>query len=185
MGGMIAQQLAARHPGSVLSLVSIMSTTGGRRVGQPALKVLPFLVKPPATEREQAIERIVELFGIVGSPGFERDVADTRELAGPELRSLLRPPRGGPAARAILAAGDRESDLRRITAPTLVIHGTDDKMVSASGGKRTAKVIRDARLELIEGMGHDLPRGVWPIVVPLIAAHARRAAGQKAPSAAG
>jgi pimeloyl-ACP methyl ester carboxylesterase len=180
MGGMIAQQLAARHPGSVLSLVSIMSTTGGRRVGQPALKVLPFLVKPPATEREQAIERIVELFGIVGSPGFERDVADTRELAGQSFDRSSDRRGAGRQLGAILAAGDRESDLRRITAPTLVIHGTEDKMVRPSGGKATARVIPGARLELIKGMGHDLPQGVWPIIVPMIAAHARRAGDRQA-----
>ncbi len=179
MGGMIAQQLAARHPAKVLSLVSIMSTTGARRVGQPGLKVLPFLAKPPATEREAAVERIVQLFDIVGSPGFERDVADTRELAGRSFDRSSDRRGAGRQLGAILASGNREADLRRITAPTLVIHGADDKMVSPSGGKATAKVIPGARLELIPGMGHDLPRGVWDRIIALITSHARASTGRR------
>ncbi|MCW3010399.1 MAG: alpha/beta fold hydrolase [Solirubrobacterales bacterium] len=185
MGGMIAQQLAVRHPDKVLSLVSIMSTTGARRVGQPALKVLPFLVKPPSREREEAIERVVQLFGLVGSPGFERDVAETREMAGESFDRSSDRRGAGRQLAAILAAGDRTAGLRRITAPTLVVHGTDDKLVAPSGGKATAKAIAGARLELVRGMGHDIPRGAWDEVIGLIAGHARavdaRTSGARTP----
>ncbi|MDQ3630305.1 MAG: alpha/beta fold hydrolase [Actinomycetota bacterium] len=184
MGGMIAQLVAVRHPAKVRSLVSIMSTTGARRVGRPALKVLPFLVKAPATERAEAIERIVELFGVVGSPGFERDVAATRELAGLSFDRSSDGRGGGRQLAAILASGNRERRLRTITAPTLVIHGTDDKMVAPSGGTATARAIPGARLALIRGMGHDLPAGAWEQIVGLIASHARIADGRAAaPSA--
>ncbi len=175
MGGMIAQMLAARHPDKVRSLVSIMSTTGAGRVGQPALKVLPFLLKPPAKERDEAIERIVALFGVVGSPGFERDVAATRELAGASFDRSSDRSGAGRQLAAILASGNRERALRSITTPTLVIHGTEDKMVSPSGGRATCKAIPGARLELIRGMGHDLPPGAWDQVIGLITGHARAA----------
>lgn len=180
MGGMIAQMVAVRHPDRVRSLVSIMSTTGAARVGQPALKVLPFLLKPPARERDEAVERIVQLFGIVGSPGFERDVAATREMAGLSFDRSSDRRGAGRQLAAIIASGNREQALRTITAPTLVIHGTDDKMVAPSGGRATAKAIPGARLELIAGMGHDLPRGAWEQIVGLIAGHARTADGRTA-----
>jgi pimeloyl-ACP methyl ester carboxylesterase len=175
MGGMIAQMLAARHPAKVRTLVSIMSTTGATRVGRPALKVLPFLMKPPATEREAAIERIVALFDVVGSPGFERDVAASRELAGMSFDRSSDRTGAGRQLGAILASGNRTKALASITAPTLVIHGTDDKMVAPSGGRATAKAIPGARLELIPGMGHDLPPALWPRFVRLITDQARAA----------
>ena len=175
MGGMIAQLVAVRHPHRTRSLTSIMSTTGATRVGQPGLKVLPFLVKAPAKEREAAIERIVELFDIVGSPGFERDVAATREMAGISFDRSSDRRGAGRQLGAILASGNREPLLRTITAPTLVIHGIDDKLVSVSGGKATAKAIPNAHLELIKGMGHDLPPGAWDRIVGMIASHARTA----------
>jgi pimeloyl-ACP methyl ester carboxylesterase len=175
MGGMIAQVLAVRHPARVRSLVSIMSSTGAGRVGRPALKVLPFLAKAPAGTREGAVERIVELFGVIGSPGFERDVAATRELAG--LSFDRDPDRRGAGRQlaAILAAGDRTRALAGVQAPTLVVHGTADRMVAPSGGRATARAIPGARLELIPGMGHDLPRGVWPRITRLIVEQARAA----------
>lgn len=175
MGGMIAQVLAVRHPERVRSLVSIMSTTGATRVGRPALKVLPFLVKPPATTREGAAERLVELFGIVGSPGFERDVAATRELAALSFDRDADRRGAGRQLAAILASGDRTRDLAQVRAPTLVVHGTADRMVAPSGGRATAKAIPGARLELIEGMGHDLPPALWPRLTRLIVEQARAA----------
>jgi pimeloyl-ACP methyl ester carboxylesterase len=175
MGGMIAQTLAVRHPQKVRSLVSIMSTTGAGRVGRPALKVLPFLVKPPATDREGAMQRIVELFDVVGSPGFERDVAATRELAGASFDRSSDRTGAARQLAAIIASGNRTKALRTIRAPTLVIHGADDKMVAVSGGKATAKAIPGARLEVIPGMGHDLPVALWPRFVRLIAEQARAA----------
>lgn len=175
MGGMIAQAMAARRASKVCSLVSIMSTTGAGRVGQPAFKVLPFLLKPPATGRDEAIERIVKLFGVVGSPGFEQDVAATREMAGLSFDRSSDRRGAGRQLAAIMASGNREAALRTITAPTLIIHGTDDKLVNVSGGRATARAIPGSRLELIRGMGHDLPPGVWDRIVEMIAAHAHAA----------
>ena len=174
MGGMIAQMLAVRHPDKVLTLTSIMSTTGSRRKGNPALKVYPFFLAARPKDKEKAIERTVKLFDVVGSPGFERDDDEFRELAS---RSIDRGPGddagSGRQLAAILASGNRTAQLRRITAPTLVIHGKNDRLVNASGGRATARAIPGARLELIDGMGHDLPRQLWPRFVDLITRHAQ------------
>jgi pimeloyl-ACP methyl ester carboxylesterase len=180
MGGMIAQGMAGRHPDRVLSLTSIMSTTGSRRVGQAALSVYPFFLGRPPRERDAFVERIVKLFGVVGSTGFERDQEELREMLG---RSYDRDPSPSGAPRqlaAIMAAGNRTRDLDRIKAPTLVIHGTADKLVRKSGGIATAKAIRGSRLVLIEGMGHDLPRGAWPRILDAIVQNAARATEREA-----
>ena len=180
MGGMIAQTMAARHPDRVLSLTSIMSTTGNRRFGNPALNVYPVFLGRPPRDREAHIERISKVFGLIGSPAFERDDDEMRRLAG---LSYDRDPTTGGTPRqlaAILAAGDRTEELRRIEAPTLVIHGSEDRMIAPSGGKATARAIPGAKLMTLEGMGHDLPRGVWDRIVDAIAENTERAARPQA-----
>jgi pimeloyl-ACP methyl ester carboxylesterase len=176
MGGMIAQTLAARHPELVLSLTSIMSTTGNRWVGRPALRLLPMLAARPARSREAAIERVEKVFKAIGSRGLERDMDHLRDVAG---RSYDRG-RGDTAGQArqlaaIRASGDRSRELRRIKAPTQVIHGTGDPLIRRSGGRATARAIPGAELLEIEGMGHDLPRAAWPRMIDAIVANARRA----------
>ena len=175
MGGMIAQAMASRHPDRVRSLVSIMSTTGNRWKGQPAIKTLPVLLSPPPKTKESAVERTLKVFKLVGSPGFERDEQELAEMA--ELSYDRRGSAAGPGRQiaAVIASGDRTPALGRITAPTLVIHGTADKLVRPSGGKATAAAIPGAKLMLIDGMGHDLPRGTWPRIVDGIAENATRA----------
>ena len=162
MGGMIAQTIAARRPERVLSLTSIMSSTGSRWRGQPALRTYRQFLRPVSTDRATYIAQTAALFDIVGSPGFERDGEDLRDLLG---RMYDRGHDAGSVARqlaAILASGDRTVELRRITAPTLVIHGTADKLVAPSGGRATARAIPGARLLMIEGMGHDPPAEPGP-----------------------
>ncbi len=176
MGGMIAQSLAARHPGSVRSLVSIMSTTGRRWVGQPAARIYPLLVRRPAEGREAMIERTLKVFRAIGSTGLEQDTDTLRDIAE---RSWDRGHDAtGPARQlaAIVASGDRTAEVKRIKAPTLVIHGSVDKMVRPSGGRATARAIPGAKLMKIDGMGHDLPRGAWERILDGIAATAERAA---------
>jgi pimeloyl-ACP methyl ester carboxylesterase len=173
MGGMIAQTLAARHPEMVLSLTSIMSTTGSRRVGQPAVRLFPILLARPARGREKAIERAEKVFTAIGSKGLEPDMDHVREIAGRSFDRGRGDQRG--QARqlgAIAASGNRTRELRRITAPTLVIHGTDDPLIRPSGGRATARAIPDARLIEIEGMGHDLPRAAWDRILEGIATNA-------------
>jgi len=182
MGGMIAQTMAAHHPERVLSLVSIMSSTGSRWSGQPAPRILPVFLQKPAATKEAYQERIVKLFALVGSPGFERDDDDLRELAGTSWDRGVDPAGFARQLGAIIASGHRAADLRRIRVPTLVIHGKSDRLVRPSGGRATARAIPNARLELIDGMGHDLPRGVWPRILDGIEQTAARAEPARAPS---
>ena len=184
MGGMIAQVLAAEHPEAVRSLTSIMSTTGSRWHGQPALPVYRYLLRPSPTDRDGYINRSAEVFGLVGSTGFDRDEQSIRERAARSYDRGFDVRAGGRQLGAILASGDRTKSLAGITAPTLVIHGTVDKLVRPSGGKATAKAIPGARLMKIEGMGHDLPRGAWPQIIDAVAEHARAADGARAGAAA-
>jgi pimeloyl-ACP methyl ester carboxylesterase len=177
MGGMIAQVLAVRRPELVLSLTSMLSTTGNRRVGQTAWRLLPILAARPVKGREAAVERAEKVFGMIGSKGLEQDMDHLRDVAG---RSFDRG-RGDGAGQArqlaaIIASGDRTRALRRIKVPTLVIHGTADPLIRSSGGRATARAIPGAKLIEIEGMGHDLPRGAWPRMLDAIEANARRAA---------
>ncbi|MFN2615867.1 MAG: alpha/beta fold hydrolase [Thermoleophilaceae bacterium] len=183
MGGMIGQVLAARHPERVLSFTSIMSTTGSRWRGRPALRALPKLLARPKEGKEAYVERLVRLFRVVGSPGFERDEDALRRLAGQAYDRGVSNAGLARQLAAINASGHRKEDLRGIKAPTLVIHGTKDRLVKRSGGKATAKAIPEARLMMIEGMGHDLPPGAWPRIVEGIvknAARAREAAHSRA-----
>jgi pimeloyl-ACP methyl ester carboxylesterase len=174
MGGMIAQTIAAHHPGRVASLVSIMSTTGNWRVGVPAARAYPYLLAKGAHTREIYQERGVKLFRLVGSqpPTFPYDDDRVRELAGISWDRSRSFAGTGRQLAAILASGDRTPDLGRITAPTLVIHGTKDRLVGPSGGRATAKAIRGARMLSIDGMGHDLPRGAWPRITDAIVENA-------------
>jgi pimeloyl-ACP methyl ester carboxylesterase len=184
MGGMIGQVLAAEHPEAVRSLTSIMSTTGSRWHGQPALSVYRYLLRPPPRDRDAYIQRSAEVFGLVGSTGFDRDEQYVRERAARSYDRGFDVRAGGRQLGAILASGDRTRSLAKITAPTLVIHGTVDKMIRPSGGRATARATPGARLMTIEGMGHDLPRGAWPQIIDAISEHARSADGARAEAAA-
>ncbi len=175
MGGMIAQVLTIERPERVRSLVSIMSTTGSRFVGQPAAAVYPFFVKPMPKSKEGFLERGLALWKVIGSPGFPRTDEEIRDLLERSYERGLSPTGTMRQLAAIVASGNRTKDLRRISVPTLVIHGTKDKMIRVSGGKATARAIPGARLELIEGMGHDMPREVWPRLIAGIEATVERA----------
>jgi len=175
MGGMIAQTIAARHPARVLSLTSIMSTTGDRKVGRARRRMLPILLRRPRPGRETNVARAARVFRAIGSPGFAFDEEGVREVAGRSYDRCFHPAGAAHQLAAILASGDRTPALRSIRAPTLVIHGKDDPLVGVSGAKATAKAIPDAELMLIDGMGHDLPRELWPRIVEGIRANADRA----------
>jgi pimeloyl-ACP methyl ester carboxylesterase len=174
-GGMIAQTLAVRRPERVLSLTSIMSTTGDPSVGQPHPEALPVLLAGRPTDREGFVEFVVRAWGVIGSPGFDADEDALRETARASYDRGIHPDGTARQLIAILASGDRTDSLRRLRVPTTVIHGGDDPLIDVSGGEATAEAIPGAELVLIEGMGHDLPRALWPRFVDLIVANAERA----------
>jgi pimeloyl-ACP methyl ester carboxylesterase len=182
MGGMIGQTLGIEHAARVRSLVSIMSTTGSRRVGTPTLKAFGILLAQAPRGRDAYVERIVKTFKVIGSPAYPMDEAQFRELAG-RLYDRSHNPKGVlRQMHAISASGDRTAALRKLRLPVTVIHGTRDPLVRPSGGRATARAIPGARLRIVEGMGHDLPRALWPIFADEIADTASRA-GRRAPAA--
>jgi pimeloyl-ACP methyl ester carboxylesterase len=177
MGGMIAQLLAARHPQQVRSLTSIMSNTGSIRNGQPSLRVYRVFLRRPGEGREAFIAHTERLFNAIGSPGLPHDATDLHELATTSYERDHDPTGPGRQLAAILASGDRTPQLRGIKAPTLVVHGSADPLVSPSGGRATARAIPGAKLMTIPGMGHDLPRAIWPQLIDALAELAHRADG--------
>jgi pimeloyl-ACP methyl ester carboxylesterase len=175
MGGMIAQTMAIEHPERVRSLVSIMSNTGSRWTGLPSRGAMSVLLGPRPRGREAAVERAVKTFSVIGSPGYPFDEERIRRVAG------LSYDRGHSAAgvlrqlHAITASGDRTRALHDVCVPTTVIHGDRDVLVRPAGGRATARAIPNARLKMIDGMGHDLPRQLWPVFAEEIAVNAARA----------
>jgi pimeloyl-ACP methyl ester carboxylesterase len=173
MGGMIAQTLAANHPERVLTLTSIMSTTGARRVGQPSRRLYPLFLRDMPKEREPFVARMVKGAHQIGSKAFPPDVDRLTAMLGRAFDRGYHP--GGTLRQlaAIIASGDRTEALRSIKAPTLVIHGDADRLVRFSGGEATAAAIPGAKLVTIKGMGHDLPAKAWPEIIEAIVEHAR------------
>jgi pimeloyl-ACP methyl ester carboxylesterase len=174
MGGMIAQEMAIQHPDRVLSLTSIMSMTGELPFGQPDLAVIPVLLETAPSEREANIEHNVEVSRAISSPEFfDEDRAIKR--AALAFDRCYYPPGINNQILAILASGSRDEALRKLDLPTLVIHGTEDPLVTPSGGEHTAEVLRGSELVMFEGMGHDLPAHYWSQIIDAICSVAARA----------
>ncbi|OXM60166.1 alpha/beta fold hydrolase [Amycolatopsis vastitatis] len=165
MGGMIAQTLAFRHPERVRSLTSIMSSTGGRLVGRPSPRAMSMLFATPPRTRADYVEMLVRTFRLIGSPGYPFDERRMRDRAERTYDRGVHP--GGTLRQlaAIMAEHDRAPRLRKVRVPALVVHGARDPLVHVSGGRATARAIPGADLDVVPGMGHDLPRAVWPRVI--------------------
>jgi pimeloyl-ACP methyl ester carboxylesterase len=175
MGGMIAQTLAVAHPERVLSLTSMMSTTGARSVGHQHPSLLPiFLTR--SGDRDGYIEASVRIWRIIGSPGYRTTEDDVRRRAAETYDRGVSATGTGHQILAVLTQPNRTRDLARVTAPTLVIHGLADKMVHVSGGRATSMAIPRSELLLIHGLGHDIPEGLWATLVAAVRRNADRAA---------
>lgn len=172
IGGMIAQTMAITHPERVRSLTSIMSTPC---IGSPSPAAQATLSTPPPTSRAEVVEWTVAIQKIIGSPGYPMDEAWIREVAvqcydrdsdqiGVDRQTL-----------AVYASGDRTAALAHVTAPALVVHGEADPVFQLPAGHATAAALPDAELLVLPGMGHDLPRGIWPTLVAAISRLADRA----------
>jgi pimeloyl-ACP methyl ester carboxylesterase len=152
-----------------------MSSTGDRTVGQATQPAMSALLSPPAATRAQAIERTVSILRVIGSPAFDLDEADVRSRAGLAYDRSDDPVGVARQFVAIAASGDRTSALRSVSVPTLVMHGADDPLVQVSGGHATARAIPGAELVVFDGMGHNLPKALWPEITRHIAQLAHRA----------
>ncbi len=168
MGGMIAQLMAINHPDRVLSLVSIMSTTGNRRVGRPHPRMALRVLRPTQRTREGYINDHLATYRAIGSSGFDFEEERKRERAARCFDRGIHPAGSARQIAAIMAAPDRTQALGQVRVPTTVIHGSADQLVNASGGRATAEAIPGAKLMIIPGMGHDLPRELWPRIIDAI-----------------
>ncbi len=175
MGGMIAQAIAIKHPVRVLSLTSIMSTTGDPNVGQPTPEAMAALMSPPATNRQEAIERGQATWKIIGSPAYPTPPEVVAERIGSDFDRAYHPPGVARQLLAILATGDRTEALRKLDVPTLVIHGENDPLVTVSGGKATAEAIPGAKLLTFPGAAHDFPPELYGAWIDAIVENTQRA----------
>ncbi len=175
MGGMIAQLMAATHPARVASLTSIMSGTLNPRLPGPSHRVtVPlFLNRPKGKSRDELIARAVQMWSLIRTEGDDHAELEAKIASGFD-RSYY-PAGVRRQLAAIIATGDLRPHLAKITAPTLVIHGSKDPLAPLEGGRDSARNIKGARLEIIDGMAHDLPKKFLPQITALIADHARAA----------
>ena len=174
MGGMIAQEVALRHPRRLISLTSIFSTVAPH-IGKPTAAATAALFLPPPTTEEEAGRRAIEVYRVIGSPGYLLDEEALSARAVEAFRRANDPAGVARQLAAIHASGDRTERLRSLTVPTLVLHGEDDPLVQVEGGIATSDAISGAHLVTFPGMGHDLPRPLWPELVEAITRHAATA----------
>ena len=179
LGSFIAQETAIRHPDKVLSLTSIMGRTGDRKNGKVAWSQRAGFFRPAPASPEAAAEQMVQVFHKMGS--VNRTDQDDEDVRVAMRRSDSRGGGGPGQMVAILAERDRTPDLRSLTLPALVVHGDRDKVVLPSGGRMTAEAIPGAELMMVAGMGHDLPRWLWPQLVDGIVRTVERATAHRKP----
>jgi pimeloyl-ACP methyl ester carboxylesterase len=178
MGGMIVQKLAIEHPGRLLSMTSVMSTTGDPDVGQATPEAMAMLTTPAPPDRDGAIARHVEANRVYGSPA-EFDEQRLRANAAEAYDRSHHPAGVARQMFAVWGDGSRTAALANVTVPALVLHGDQDRLIDISGGRRTAEAIPGARFVTLEGMGHDYPPAYWPRIVELVAEHAATAGGDE------
>lgn len=165
MGGMIAQTLAIEHPQRVASIVSVMAGAGRRLTGVPRFRAFGAILARPGRTREEVIATAVKTFEVIGSPGFPRDEGWLRAAIGAAYDRGYYPPGVARQLHAINSSGSRMRALRRLRLPAAVIHGAEDPLVRPVAGRDVARAIPGARMRMIEGMGHDLPPQVWPVLI--------------------
>lgn len=173
MGGMIVQEMIIHHPERVLTMTSIMSSTGNPDLPPPKPEAMAILMEPAPEGRKDCIESSVRASQVLNGPGFPLDVDRVRRKAGLAFDRGLSPAGTSRQLAAILGSGSRKDALKSVTVPTLVIHGDADPLVPVEGGIDTAEAIAGAELLIIEEMGHDLPPTVWDQVRGAIVKHAK------------
>ena len=169
MGGMIAQTVAIEHPHRTKTLISIMSQPGELTVGQPTQEAMELIVTPAPSDRDEYIA-FAPKWQLWQSKKYRSDEVSRRNAIRDFDRSNY--PEGGPRQMAaIYASGSRAEGLQKLEVPTLVIHGTDDQLITPSGGERTAELIPNSTLLMVDDMGHDMPQPLWPLYLDAISKH--------------
>ena len=178
MGGMIAQMVAVGHPDRTLSLTSIMSNTGNPTAPPaPAISVLTTPAPNPETDWEAFVAHGIKNARTIGSPKYRWTDEQIRTRVETEYRRAYNPTGVQRQLAAVMATGDRRAKLRKLNDPTVVLHGKDDPLVPVAGGEETAALIPGAELRVIDGMGHDLPPGLYTIFADAILRAIARADG--------
>ena len=177
MGGMIAQIVAAEYPDRVRSLVSIMSSSGDPGLPQAKPEAIAAIMqaRPDGSDRELAVQHGMRVYRAIGSPGFPTSDDELRAKVGAAFDRSYYPSGVGRQFAAIMANGSRVEMLKKLSVPTLVLHGADDPLVPVEAGRHTAALIPGSNLTVIPGMGHDIAPGLVPILVEAIAAHCEKA----------
>ena len=175
MGGMIVQLLAVHHPDKLLTMTSIMSTTGNRKLppAQPAAMAALLDRAPAGATLDQVMPIGLKVSRAIGSPGYPAQEAALRSRIERDFARSYYPAGAARQLTAIIDDGDRRKRLARVTTPTLVIHGAADPLVPVEGGRDTAASIKGAKLLEIDGMGHDLPPELVDQIADAIAGHAK------------
>lgn len=174
MGGMIGQEMAIQFPYRIRSLTSIMSSTGNPLLPPPRGDVLEMLFRPIPTDREGYVDYFLRVWKLLSGPRYPMDDATAQRLGYMTFTRGVEPAASARQFAAILASGSRKESLASVAIPTLVIHGSDDPLVPVAGGIDTARSIPGARLMVMDGMGHSVPRQLWHEIVGAIADHAAR-----------
>ena len=169
MGGMIAQTFAIEHPHRTKTLISIMSQPGELTVGQPTQEAMELIVTPAPSDRDEYIA-FAPKWQLWQSKKYRSDELSIKAAIRDFDRSNY--PEGGPRQMAaIYASGSRAEGLQKLQVPTLVIHGTEDQLITPSGGERTAELIPNSTLLMVDDMGHDMPEPLWPLYLDAISKH--------------
>jgi pimeloyl-ACP methyl ester carboxylesterase len=171
MGGGIAQEMAIHMPDRLLTLTSIMSSTGDPALPPPTAEALSLLFTPAPKDREAYLVHHAKTLRTLRGPHFSEDIVSDAERAARNFDRGLSPTGSARQLAAIIASGNRTPALTRVTTPTLVIHGDADPLIRVAGGRATARAITGSKLEILPGMGHTLPRPLWPRIIDAIAAH--------------
>lgn len=169
MGGMIAQTMAIEHPERLLTLTSMMSSTGEREFGQSTPEARQALLSPTPGDRAGYVDAAER--SLIWRSRKYPNLAGTRRLAGESYDRGYSPAGTSRQLAAMIASGSRADGLRRLRLATLVIHGLDDALIAPSGGERTAALVPGARLLLLADMGHDRPEPLWPEICGAILEH--------------
>ncbi len=175
MGGMIAQEVAIRYPMRLRSLTSIMSTTGNTKLPRAEPQALAVLLKPTPKDHDSYMQRYTDTWRVLAGDVLPLDPARTIAQGELAFSRGINPKGVARQLKAIIAAPDRTTALAQVTVPTLVMHGSKDPLVPIAHGRATAHAIPSSSFEVIEGMGHALPRAAWPQLIAAIARHARAA----------
>ena len=179
MGGMIVQTMAINAPRRIRSMTSIMATTGNRALPPAKPEAIAALMSPPARTRDEAMARSLATARVIGSPGYPATEDEIRARAARAFDRAFHPEGVARQMSAIASHGSRKEKLQKLDLPALVIHGRDDPLVPVEGGIDTHEALKGSELLVIDGMGHDLPRALWPQIVGAITRLTERAEAQR------